>query len=113
MSSAFHLLIAAWERLSFKEKNQRLLIHIEIMLRKTTGSGLNMQEQLATVGPRNYDGYGVQSQAVCTAHLIGNSDCTPYGPTRPGEVCGLGYHGQLWSSFPSMWSVKSQPPKAY
>ena len=44
MSSAFPLLDAEWERLSFKGKNQRLLIHIELMLRTTTWSGLIMQE---------------------------------------------------------------------
>ena len=47
MSSAFPLLDAAWERLSFKEKYHRLLIHIELMPRKTTWSGLSMQEKLA------------------------------------------------------------------
>ena len=42
LSSAFPLLDAEWERLSLKEKNQRLLIHIELMLRKITWSGLSM-----------------------------------------------------------------------
>ena len=58
MSSAFPLLDAAWERLSLKEKYQRLLIHLELMVRKTTWSGLSMQEKLAAVDPRNHDGHG-------------------------------------------------------
>ena len=113
MSSALPLLDAAWEQLSLKEKYQRLLIHLELRLRRTTWSGLSMQEKLAAVDPRNYDGYGIQIQAVCTARLRGNFDCTPYGPTKPGEVCGLGYPGQLWKSFPSYWSTERHPMKEY
>ena len=63
-SSAFLLLDAEWDRLSIKGKNQRLLIHIELMLRTTTWSGLSMQEKLAAGDPHTYDGSGVNSGGV-------------------------------------------------
>ena len=72
-SSARLLLSDEWERLPFKEQS-RLLIHIELMLRQSTWSGLSMQDKLAAVDPRNYDGYGIQIQAVCTANQTGNLD---------------------------------------
>ena len=113
LSPAIPLLNDEWELLSLNEKNQRLRIHIELMLRKSTWSGLSMQEQLATADPRNYNGYVIQLQAVCTANLRGGVDCVPYGSIRPGEVCGLGFPGQLWRPFPSMRSIGKHPSKDY
>ena len=70
------------------------------------------QRKLALVAPEDYDGHMMQIQAICTARLRRNVDKVPYGPTQSGEICGLGFPGELWRPL-AKWSIIKHPSKEY
>ena len=112
MYSAVPLLDSNWELLSLREKNHRLYIHLILMAKKCTWSELSMPEKLALVDPEDYAGHRMQIQAICTARLRRNVDKVPYGPTQSGEICGLGFPGELWRPL-AKWSIIKHPSKEY
>ena len=104
-----------WESLPLKERLQRLLLQQELALRKTSWTSLSQQEKAAMIDALAIKGYGIQIQAVCTAKLklpeVG--ELIPYGLVRPGEVCGLGFPGQLWRAYSSRMCTERHPSTEY
>ena len=65
---------------------------------------------MALVDPEDYDGHRMQIQTICTARLKRGVDKVPYGPTQSGEICGLGFPGELWRPL-AKWSIIKHPSK--
>ena len=82
------------------------------MAKNSTWPELSMPEKLALVDPDDYDGHRMQTQAICTARLKRNVDNVPYGSTQSGEICGLGFPGELWRPL-AKWSIIKHPSNEY
>ena len=57
----------------------------------------------------------IQIQAVCTARLKLPAVCKwiPYGKVKPGEICGLGYPGQMWTPYKERTDKERRLAKGY